>query len=55
MKISSSILHGLSDSVMSTQDITFIRVTKDTRGKLAAIGAKSDTYNSIILKLLESE
>jgi len=40
---------------MSTELNTFIRVTKDTREKLASIGSKRDTYNRIIQKLLEKE
>jgi len=40
---------------MSTQDNTFIRVTKDTREKLASIGSKRDTYNKIIQRLLEKQ
>jgi len=37
---------------MSTQDNTFIRVTKDTREKLASIGTKRETYNEIVRRLL---
>ena len=37
---------------MSTQDNTFIRVSKDTREKLAAIGSKRETYNEIVRRLL---
>jgi len=40
---------------MSTEINTFIRVTKETREKLASIGSKRDTYNQIIQKLLEKE
>jgi len=40
---------------MSTEINTFIRVTKDTREKLASIGSKRDTYNKIIQRLLEKE
>ena len=40
---------------MSTAQVTTIRITKDTREKLASIGSKRETYNEIIQNLLESK
>ena len=35
-------------------EITCIKVTKDTRAKLAGLGKKGDTYETVINSLLES-
>ncbi len=35
-------------------EITCIKVTKDTRAKLAKLGSKGDTYETVINSLLES-
>jgi predicted CopG family antitoxin len=35
------------------QNITTIQITKETRKKLKDIGKKGETYNDIILRLLE--
>lgn len=35
------------------EDITTIQITKETREKLKKIGRKGETYNDIILRLLE--
>jgi len=40
---------------MSNQVNTMIRVSKETRERLASMGTKRDTYDKIILKLMESE
>jgi len=40
---------------MSNQVNTMIRVSKETRERLASMGSKRDTYDKIILKLMESE
>ncbi len=40
---------------MSTQLNTMIRVSKETRERLASIGSKRDTYEKIIQNLLESK
>jgi len=37
---------------MSNQVNTMIRVSKDTREKLASIGSKRETYNEIVRRLL---
>jgi len=36
-------------------EITCIKVTKDTRAKLAKLGSKGDTYETVINSLLESD
>ncbi len=36
-------------------EITCIKVTKDTRAKLAELGKKGDTYEVVINQLLDSE
>ena len=36
-------------------EITCIKVTKDTRAKLAKLGNKGDTYETVINSLLDSE
>ena len=36
-------------------EITCIKVTRDTRAKLAKLGNKGDTYETVINDLLESE
>ncbi len=36
-------------------EITCIKVTKDTRKKLAGLGKKGDTYETVINSLLESD
>jgi len=38
---------------MSRFDITCIKVTKDTRDKLKAIGRKDQTYNDILILLMK--
>ncbi len=40
---------------MYSQPITTIRITKETREKLASIGRKRDTYENIIQRLLEKQ
>lgn len=35
------------------EDQTMIRVKKETRERLAALGSKGDTYDDIINKLIE--
>jgi len=35
-------------------EITCIKVTKDTRAKLAKLGSKGDTYETVITGLLDS-
>lgn len=35
-------------------EITCIKVTKDTRAKLAGLGKKGDTYETVITSLLDS-
>jgi len=35
-------------------EITCIKVTKDTRAKLAKLGTKGDTYETVITSLLDS-
>jgi len=40
--------------VMDTPQVTTIRISKDTREKLASIGSKRDTYDKIIQKMIES-
>jgi len=37
---------------MYSQPITTIRITKETREKLARIGSKRETYNEIVRRLL---
>jgi len=39
---------------MYNQANTVIRVTKETRERLADIGSKKDTYDSIIVRMLET-
>ena len=36
-------------------EITCIKVTKDTRAKLAKLGSKGDTYEIVINSLLDSK
>jgi len=36
-------------------EITCIKVTRDTRAKLAELGKKGDTYETVINSLLETE
>ena len=36
-------------------EITCIKVTRDTRARLAELGKKGDTYEVVINKLLETE
>jgi|APSaa5957512535_1039671.scaffolds.fasta_scaffold67183_1 hypothetical protein len=36
-------------------EITCIKVTRDTRAKLAGLGKKGDTYETVINSLLDSE
>jgi len=40
---------------MYSQPVTTIRISKETREKLASRGSKRDTYEKIILKLMEAE
>ncbi len=40
---------------MYSQPVTTIRISKDTREKLASMGSKNDTYDKIIQKLMESQ
>jgi len=40
---------------MENPDNTFIRVSKATREKLADIGSKRDTYDKIIVRMLETQ
>ena len=36
-------------------EISCVQLTKDTKAKLDNLGTKKDTYESIILKMLESQ
>ena len=38
---------------MSSQTVTTIRISKDTRERLASFGSKRDTYDQIIRKIME--
>ena len=37
------------------EDVTCIQLSKDTKAKLDKLGTKSDTYESVILSLMDSQ
>lgn len=41
--------------MMARKDVTCIQLSKDTKAKLDKLGTKSDTYESVILSLMDSQ
>jgi len=44
----------MDNSKKRKDEISCVQLTKDTKAKLDKLGMKSDTYESIILKMMDS-
>jgi len=44
-----------SNSSKRKDDISCVQLSKDTKSKLDELGTKKDTYDSIIVKLVDSQ
>jgi hypothetical protein len=46
-------LENNSKSIKKKDEISCVQLTKDTKAKLDKLGTKSDTYESVILSLMD--